>query len=179
MTIRRMVGLELFLYQNNISSPGEWNITSIEVERRVLTYNCCVETFPTLFFRFNLRRKTIYYGYNVIAPCVMLSFLTVTLFYLPCDSNEKITLGLTVLLAYTVFMLMIRDRMPETSDSLPLLGQFELAPARKVKSETSAIFLHSHNHPNRRLHNVVHGDIICFCFSWCRRIELSLPRRRH
>lgn len=54
----------------------------------------------------------------------MLSALTIALFYLPSQSNEKVTLGLTVLLAYMVFMLMIRDRMPETSDSLPLLGLY-------------------------------------------------------
>lgn len=52
----------------------------------------------------------------------MLSMLTIVLFWLPCDSGEKITLGLTVLLAFSVFMLMIGETMPETSDSMPLLG---------------------------------------------------------
>ena len=50
--------------------------------------------------------------------------MTITQFILPCESCEKITLGLTVLLAYSVFSFNIAENMPETSDAVPLIGIF-------------------------------------------------------
>lgn len=48
-------------------------------------------------------------------------------FLLPCESGEKITLGLTVLLAYSVFSFNIAENMPETSEVIPLIGKFFLS----------------------------------------------------
>ena len=53
---------------------------------------------------------------------MMMSTLTVLVFCLPPDSGEKIALGVTVLLAFSVFMLAIAEKMPETSESIPLIG---------------------------------------------------------
>lgn len=60
--------------------------------------------------------------YNVVFPCMMMSALTLLVFCLPPDSGEKIALGITVLLAFSVFVLAIAEKMPETSDSMPLIG---------------------------------------------------------
>ncbi|XP_035477349.2 cholinergic receptor, nicotinic, alpha 11 isoform X3 [Scophthalmus maximus] len=45
-------------------------------------------------------------------------------FYDCSDSGEKISLGITVLLSLTVFMLLVAEIMPATSDSVPLIGQY-------------------------------------------------------
>ena len=49
--------------------------------------------------------------------------LSVTGFLLPPDSGEKVTLGLTVLLAFSVFMLLVAENMPPTSEYIPLIGR--------------------------------------------------------
>ena len=61
--------------------------------------------------------------YNIVFPCMMMSTLTVLVFCLRPDSGEKIALGVTVLLAFSVFMLAIAEKMPETSESIPLIGR--------------------------------------------------------
>lgn len=66
------------------------------------------------------------FRYNIVFPCMMMSTLTVLVFCLPPDSGEKIALGVTVLLAFSVFMLAIAEKMPETSESIPLIGKFLL-----------------------------------------------------
>ena len=43
-------------------------------------------------------------------------------FLLPPDSGEKIALSITVLLAYSVFMLLIAENIPATSETVPLIG---------------------------------------------------------
>ena len=63
------------------------------------------------------------FRYNIVFPCMMMSTLTVLVFCLPPDSGEKIALGVTVLLAFSVFMLAIAEKMPETSESIPLIGK--------------------------------------------------------
>lgn len=39
-----------------------------------------------------IRRKTLFYTINLVTPCVGITFLTCLVFYLPSDSNNKITL---------------------------------------------------------------------------------------
>ena len=40
-----------------------------------------------------LQRKTLYYAFNFIYPCIIISILCIVGFVLPAESSEKITLG--------------------------------------------------------------------------------------
>ena len=77
----------------------------------------------TLRVKIHLDTELFCYRYNIVFPCMMMSTLTVLVFCLPPDSGEKIALGVTVLLAFSVFMLAIAEKMPETSESIPLIGK--------------------------------------------------------
>ncbi|KAK3609955.1 hypothetical protein CHS0354_011788 [Potamilus streckersoni] len=90
----------------------------------MIRYNCCKEPFPDVTFYVRLRRRVKYYFMNIIIPCIILSFLCLAGFLLPPESGEKITLGLSVLLTITVFMLMVADKMPQTSESIPLISEY-------------------------------------------------------
>lgn len=85
-------------------------------------YACCSEAHPDLLFTLFVRRRTFYYIWNIIVPCVMLSILTLLTFWLPSTSGEKISLGLSVFLAFSMFMLLIAEEVPATSESVPLIG---------------------------------------------------------
>ena len=52
----------------------------------------------------------------------MISFLAPLGFYLPADSGEKVSLGVTVMLALTVFQLLVAEIMPP-SENVPLIGK--------------------------------------------------------
>ncbi|KAH9518333.1 Acetylcholine receptor subunit alpha-type acr-16 [Bulinus truncatus] len=109
---------------SNYVSNGEWHLISVTAKRNVVYYPCCPEPFPDVTFTIHLRRRTLYYTHNVIIPCVMLSSLTLLVFWMSPDSGEKVTLGLTVLLAFSVFMLLIAENMPATSNFVPLIGMY-------------------------------------------------------
>ncbi|XP_034023762.1 acetylcholine receptor subunit delta [Thalassophryne amazonica] len=71
-----------------------------------------------------IKRKPLFYIINIIIPCVLISFLAALVYYLPADSGEKMTLSISVLLAQSVFLLLISQRMPETSMSVPLIVKY-------------------------------------------------------
>jgi nicotinic acetylcholine receptor len=108
----------------NYVPNGEWDLLEANINRNVVYYPCCPEPFPDVTITITIRRKILYYTYNVILPCMMLSALTLLVFCIPPDSGEKIALGVTVLLAFSVFMLAISEKLPETSESIPLLGMY-------------------------------------------------------
>ena len=57
-------------------------------------------------------------------PCCIITMVALLVFYLPPESGEKISLGITVLLSLCVFLLMVSESMPATSDTVPLIGGF-------------------------------------------------------
>jgi len=59
---------------------------------------------------------------NIILPCTLLSVLMLLVFCVPPDAGEKISVGISVLLAFTVFLLMLADSVPRTSLDVPILG---------------------------------------------------------
>lgn len=113
---------------SNFVSNGEWKLIAVKAVRNVVKYPCCPEPFPDVTFTLHISRRTLYYTYNVIIPCVMLSILTLLGFWMRPDSGEKVTLGLTVLLAFSVFMLLIAENMPATSSFVPLIGKLIFQP---------------------------------------------------
>jgi nicotinic acetylcholine receptor len=69
-----------------------------------------------------MRRRILYYLINILFPCLLLSAISVMTFWLPPDSGEKVALSITVLLAFSVFMLLIAENIPTTSETVPLIG---------------------------------------------------------
>ncbi|CAD5123976.1 DgyrCDS12281 [Dimorphilus gyrociliatus] len=107
---------------DNYVFSGEWQLLYIKMIRNEVHYGCCDEPYPDVTFYIVMRRRTLYYLFNIIFPCLWLTVLSLLGFWLPPDSGEKITLGITVLLAFSVFMLLIAESMPATSEFVPLIG---------------------------------------------------------
>nr|XP_021152048.1 neuronal acetylcholine receptor subunit alpha-7 isoform X3 [Columba livia] len=109
---------------SNYISNGEWDLVGVPGKRNEKYYECCKEPYPDVTYTITMRRRTLYYGLNLLIPCVLISGLALLVFLLPADSGEKISLGITVLLSLTVFMLLVAEIMPATSDSVPLIAQY-------------------------------------------------------
>ncbi|TNN06457.1 Acetylcholine receptor subunit alpha-type unc-38 [Schistosoma japonicum] len=77
-----------------------------------------------LVLKLFLQRRSFFYIWNIVIPCILLTLLTLVTFWTPIDSGEKITLGLSVFLAFSMFMMLIAERVPPTSKNIPLIGVY-------------------------------------------------------
>uniref|UniRef100_A0A3B4ZNL3 Neuronal acetylcholine receptor subunit alpha-2-like n=1 Tax=Stegastes partitus TaxID=144197 RepID=A0A3B4ZNL3_9TELE len=105
---------------------GEWAIVNAVGTYNTKKYDCCHEIYPDITYYFVIRRLPLFYTINLIIPCLLISCLTVLVFYLPSDCGEKITLCISVLLSLTVFLLLITEIIPSTSLVIPLIGEYLL-----------------------------------------------------
>ena len=108
-------------------SSGEWDLIAIPAKRNEIYYPCCPEHYPDITYTVIIRRRTLFYFINLIIPCLLITALTILSFYLPPESGERVTLVITILLAMTVFLLLVAESMPPTSEVVPLIGIYYTA----------------------------------------------------
>ena len=65
------------------------------IERHVEMYQCCPGPYIDLTFYINIRRRMLYYGFNLMIPCSLISFLALFTYTLPPDSGERLSLSKT------------------------------------------------------------------------------------
>uniref|UniRef100_A0A0R3RWT7 Acetylcholine receptor subunit alpha-type acr-16 n=1 Tax=Elaeophora elaphi TaxID=1147741 RepID=A0A0R3RWT7_9BILA len=103
---------------------GEWDLIATPAVRNVKRFVCCPEPYPTITFYMHIRRRTLYYGFNLLIPSLLISLMTMLGFALPPDAGEKITLEITILLSIVFFLSMVAEMTPATSEAVPLIGVF-------------------------------------------------------
>ena len=102
---------------------GEWYLIGLPVQRNLVIYSCCNEPYPDVTFTLIIQRQHLYYFMNLVLPCLLITVIGVFVFYLPPESGEKVGLGITVLLSLVVFLLMVSQKMPATSETVPLIRE--------------------------------------------------------
>ncbi|CAL8341516.1 unnamed protein product [Gadus morhua 'NCC'] len=106
---------------DDFTPSGEWDIIALPGRRNE---NPADPTYVDITYDFVIRRKPLFYTINLIIPCVLITSLAILVFYLPSDCGEKMTLCISVLLALTVFLLLISKIVPPTSLDVPLVGKY-------------------------------------------------------
>ena len=68
-------------------------IAGVPATRNEVIYDCCPEPYLDITFVVRIRRRTLYYFFNLIVPCLLIASMAVLGFTLPPDSGEKLSLG--------------------------------------------------------------------------------------
>ena len=90
-------------------------------------YDCCPKPYVDITYTIHVRRKPLFYTLYLIVPAIIITAMVLVGFYLPPESGERMQLGITVLLAMIVFLQLVYQNLPSTSNSAPLLGKFYIA----------------------------------------------------
>ncbi|XP_071828198.1 neuronal acetylcholine receptor subunit alpha-9-like isoform X2 [Apostichopus japonicus] len=116
------------------NSDGQWDITDIRAKSSEIEYpDAPGKTYTDVCYRIKFSRRPYYYVFNMILPCGFVSMVALLTFFLPPESGEKISLGITVLLSLTVFLLLVAETMPPTS-AVPVVGKFFMSTMALVCS---------------------------------------------
>ncbi|XP_046560420.1 neuronal acetylcholine receptor subunit alpha-6-like [Haliotis rubra] len=115
----KMVSSLISANTQSYTENGEW---SISASRAYTTERTFVDsTFSFLYVDIDLERRPMFFVLNVILPVVVLSFLNIFVFSLPCDCGEKVSYAITCLLSLTVFMSIVSGLLPKSSDNIPMV----------------------------------------------------------
>jgi len=102
-------------------------------------YSCCVEPYVDITYTIVLRRKPMFFTYNLVFPCVLLMVIGILVFCLPPESGEKVSLSVTVLLAMAVDL--PEQRPPPGDDRLPAAHRRD--DSRHVRGHPAHRYVHS------------------------------------
>ncbi|XP_025112892.1 neuronal acetylcholine receptor subunit beta-3-like [Pomacea canaliculata] len=72
-------------------------------------------------YSLQLKRRPEFYILNIILPVFFLAMTSPLVFALPAQSGEKMSLSITVLLAFAVYLTLVTDSMPKTSVQVSML----------------------------------------------------------
>jgi len=124
--LARSVGVVLGINLNDYYKSTEWDLLAVKAKKNHKYYPCCSEPYPDIKFNITIRRKTLFYTVNLILPCVAICSVTLLVFYIPANSGEKITMGITILNSLNIFLLLVAEINPPTSLATPLIGKYLL-----------------------------------------------------
>eukprot|EP00063_Salmo_salar_P078127 XP_014052962.1 PREDICTED: acetylcholine receptor subunit gamma-like isoform X1 [Salmo salar] len=105
---------------------GEWAIKHRPARKLINSrYSPDDLEYQEISFNLVIQRKPLFYIINIILPCSLISSLVVLAYFLPAQAGgQKLTVSISVLLAQTVFLFLIAQKVPETSLNVPLIGKY-------------------------------------------------------
>ncbi|XP_028301247.1 5-hydroxytryptamine receptor 3A-like isoform X2 [Gouania willdenowi] len=106
-----------------MATMGEWELTGIKTK----SYNFVSgygQIYEELRFFISVRRRSTLYVVNLLLPSCFLISLDLFSFILPPKSVDRSLFKMTLILGYTVFLLMMNDLLPVTGNTIPLINVF-------------------------------------------------------
>ncbi|XP_039597722.1 5-hydroxytryptamine receptor 3A-like [Polypterus senegalus] len=108
----------------NLQDRGEWELRQINASIQQFFYQ--KDEWPMCVFTVKIRRKPTLYLVSLILPSAFLMLIDILSFYLPPHSLDRCAFKVTLLLGYTVFLLMMNNILPNNSGGTPLIGGYFL-----------------------------------------------------
>ncbi|KAK3100546.1 hypothetical protein FSP39_021616 [Pinctada imbricata] len=101
---------------------NEWELVSAHGIRHESYYELSPEPYPDITYYIVLARRPKFYFVTLFFPSIVILGLSLLGFMLPPESGEKINIQITVLLSISVFLLLVQDKLPCSSQTFPQIG---------------------------------------------------------
>lgn len=141
-TVDPIIFFELFCLWKSSSAKTNfrhqtWSITFGMRERfgQSIAIKCYISSFVTTLLgdcfsccypQVVIRRRPLFYTVNLLLPSIFLMVMDIVGFYLPPDSGERVSFKITLLLGYSVFLIIVSDTLPATAIGTPLIGKWSI-----------------------------------------------------
>mmetsp|Transcript_16775 Transcript_16775/g.49715 ORF Transcript_16775/g.49715 Transcript_16775/m.49715 type:complete len:361 (-) Transcript_16775:189-1271(-) len=129
------------------SSFTEWDLLSLSAVVRNLTYVCCGDDpWPVVLYEVTIRRNaSFFYFYVLIFPPTTLAILAISVFFVSPAVGERLSFGVTLVVASQFGKLVVMQLMPICSELLwvdVFLLINELVTLLSLLESTLVLFLH-------------------------------------
>lgn len=113
-----------FVNDNIKWTYSKWWYSKIKIKIHTALQAKCVSLSLTVsILQVVIKRRPILYVVNLIIPSSFLMIIDILSFYLPPHSVDRSSFKMTLILGYTVFLLIMNDLLPSTANGTPLIGQ--------------------------------------------------------
>ena len=58
---------------SNYQANGEFDLISFSSTKHVEFYSCCPEPYPDITYTIKLKRRPLFYVFNLILPCILIN----------------------------------------------------------------------------------------------------------
>ncbi|CAF1680440.1 unnamed protein product, partial [Adineta ricciae] len=148
---------------------GQWDLEEFSAVISVLKYECCPTLYPFVLYTIRIRRFSLYYFFNIVVPCFLISCMTILGFLLAPDSGEKLTLQITILLSVIMFSLLMFEIMPPSSTAVPIITKYftciMIMSTVSVAASVLVISIHFRNAHNHTMPLWIQ-KYICYYTAW-------------
>lgn len=83
-----------------------------------------VTPYSTVAFTFTLRRTSLYFKYMLVGPSVILTVLTLALYWIPIQSGQRFMLASGILVSATMLLSVLEGYLPTDIGKLPLIASY-------------------------------------------------------
>ncbi|XP_037626100.1 5-hydroxytryptamine receptor 3A-like [Sebastes umbrosus] len=124
-----------------LQTRGEWELVDIEIGSNILEINA--GSYSGIRYYIILRRRPVLYVVNLLIPSCFLLTMDLFSFLLPPHCVDRSSFKMTLILGYTVFLLIMNDLLPVTGElATPLMNVlFCISLALMVASLLETIFI--------------------------------------
>ncbi|XP_015250246.1 PREDICTED: 5-hydroxytryptamine receptor 3A-like [Cyprinodon variegatus] len=141
--------------RNVLKTNGEWELSKITMTQHNLTLDSI--SYSEVIFNLFLRRRPTLYVVNLLVPSCFLVAVDLFSFMLPPESVDRSSFKMTLILGYTVFLLIMNDLLPVPGQRTPLINVFfSITLALMVASLLETVFITNIQHSSSQYSDVPH-----------------------
>ncbi|NXI34905.1 5HT3A protein, partial [Galbula dea] len=127
--------------QSVFLNQGEWELLYVLSHFQEFSVKSS-DSYAEMKFYVVIRRRPLFYAVSLLLPSIFLMVMDIVGFYLPPNSGERVSFKITLLLGYSVFLIIVSDTLPATAIGTPLIGiYFVVCMALLVISLTETILI--------------------------------------
>ncbi|XP_052083651.1 acetylcholine receptor subunit alpha-like [Mytilus californianus] len=98
------------------SAHSDWNL--LEYSTNVVNESL---GYSVLNVKLTFKREPLYFAVMIILPTLLFSLLNPLVFILPVESGERVSLSMTILLSYAIFLTLVSASIPASSNPMCVL----------------------------------------------------------
>ncbi|XP_042605512.1 5-hydroxytryptamine receptor 3A-like [Cyprinus carpio] len=110
-----------------METKGEWQLTDVIARKSANSsyFNMDgLDKWDEIIYHIVLKRRPTLYVVNLLIPSYCLITVDLFSFLLPPQNTDRSAFKMTLILGYTVFLLLMNDLLPVTGDTIPLINVF-------------------------------------------------------